>query len=201
MTEVFVDQSRALGRDRDQHLDVAVRAGQGGELRLLGSHLRLALHFDLGLVGLARVDVVVDLHRHDLVGRELGAAVLAEQADRVGAALAAMTHHVHLAFAAVLQRLELLRRRTALAGETEHRAVLRRRDQRHDVVQERAARFDRPIDLDQVLIVDARDHHRVDLAENAARGQHLEAQQLALGRAAAPPLRRCSACASRYTQG
>ena len=53
-------------------------------------------------------------------------------------------------------------------------------DQRHDVVQERAARLDGLVHLDEVLVVDARDHHRVDLAQNAALGQHLEAAHLVL---------------------
>ena len=122
----------------------------------LGRDLGDALFLDLCLVGLAAFQVVVDLHRHDLVGGELGRAVLAQQAHRVGAALAAVTHHVHLAFAGVLQGFELLRRRTALAVETEHRAVLGRGDERHDVVQEGAARLDRLVHLDQVLVVDRR---------------------------------------------
>ena len=108
-------------------------------------------------------------------------AVFAEQAHRVGATLAAMPHHVHLAFAAVLQRLQFLRRRSALAVEAKHRAMFGRGNQRHDVVQEGAARFHRAVDLDQMLVVDAGDHHRVHLAENAALGQHFEALQLALG--------------------
>ena len=173
--------SPTLGRDRDQQLDVAQLAGQRLQLFLLGRHLGDPLVLDLGLVGLAAVEIVIDLHRHDLVGRELRAAVLAEQAHRVGAALAAMPHHVHLAFAAVLQRFQFLRRRTTLAGETEHGAMLRRRDQRHDVVQERAARFHRLVDFDQVLVVDARDHDRIDLAQDAALGEHLQALQLAVG--------------------
>jgi hypothetical protein len=40
---------------------------------------------------------VVDLHVLDLVEGELGAAVLAEHADGVGAALAAVAHHGHVA--------------------------------------------------------------------------------------------------------
>ena len=103
------------------------------------------------------------------------------KSDRVGAALTAVPHHVHFAFAAVLQRLQLLRRRAALTVEAEHGAMLGRGDQRHDVVQEGAARLHRLVDLDQMLVVDARDHHRIDLAEDAALGQHFEALQLTLG--------------------
>ena len=53
-------------------------------------------------------------------------------------------------------------------------------NQRHDVVQEGAARFDPAVDLDQVLVVDPGDHHRIDLGQNAARGQHFEAEHLPL---------------------
>ncbi len=143
--------------------------------------LRFPLLFDLGLIRLARVGVVVDLHLHDLFGRELGAAVFAQQTHRVRAALSAVAHHVHLAFAAVLQRLEFLRRRTALAVQSEHRAVLRRRDQRHDVVQESPAGLHRPVDFNQMLVIDPRNHHRVDLAQDAALGEHLQTLHLPLG--------------------
>ena len=47
-------------------------------------------------------------------------------------------------------------------------------------MQEGAARLDCPVDLCQVMIVNAGNHHRIHLAENAALGQHLQAQQLAL---------------------
>ncbi len=53
-----------------------------------------------------RFEIVFDLHRHDLLGGELVAAILAEQAHRIGAALAAMAHHIHVAFAGVLKRLQ-----------------------------------------------------------------------------------------------
>src|ERR1039458_5747108 len=118
MTEVFVHQSRTFGGHRNQQLDLTIRAGKSIELLLLRGHLCLALPFNLGLVGLAGFRVVVDFHCHDLVSGELGAAVLAQQSDRIGAALTAMTHHVHLAFAAVLQRLELLRALTARLTST-----------------------------------------------------------------------------------
>ncbi len=41
--------------------------------------------------------LVIDLHRFDLLDRELRASILTEQPDRVGPALAAMAHHVHIA--------------------------------------------------------------------------------------------------------
>src|SRR3546814_7733307 len=80
-------------------------------LALLRLDLGLTFGLDRLLVSLAAFGVVVDFHRHDLVGGELRRTVLAEQPDRVGAALAAMAHHVHIAFAVVLQGLEFLRRR------------------------------------------------------------------------------------------
>jgi hypothetical protein len=91
-----------------------------------------------------------------------------------------MPHHVHLAFAIVLQCFQFLCARSALALEAEHGAMLRRGDQRHDVVQECAARLDRLVDLDQMLVVDPGDHHRIDLAQDAALAQHVETQQLSL---------------------
>ena len=59
--------------------------------------------------------------------------------------------------------------------------MLRRRNERHDVVQKGAARLHRLVDLDEMLVVDPRDHHRVDLAEDAALGEHLEPLQLPIG--------------------
>jgi mannose-6-phosphate isomerase-like protein (cupin superfamily) len=41
-----------------------------------------------------------------------------------------------------------------------------------------AARFDRLVHRNQMTVVDAGNHHRVHLAQNAALGQHLQAQQL-----------------------
>jgi hypothetical protein len=77
-------------------------------LRQLGGDLRA----QLGTHDHRRL--VVDLHGLDLVERELGAAILAEQADRIGTALAAVAHHVHVAFAGILQGLEFGRLRAAL---------------------------------------------------------------------------------------
>src|ERR1035437_1682939 len=91
-----------------------------------------------------------------------------------------MAHQVHIAFATVLKSFQFLRRWPALAAHAKSSAVLGSRDERHDVVQESAARFDRLVDLDQMAIIDAGDHHRIDLAQNAARSQHLQAQQLTL---------------------
>ena len=182
MTEVLVDAAAALGRHGDQDLGVGFDAGHFGHFLLARRNLVLTLGLDQFLIGLAGFEVVFDLGLfHQLFEREFSRAILAEQADGIGAALAAVAHHVHVAFAGILQRLQLLRGRAALAVEAEVGAVLGFRDQRHDVVQERAARLDRLVDLDQVLVVDARDHHRIDLGENAGRGQQLQTFELALG--------------------
>ena len=92
-----------------------------------------------------------------------------------------MAHHVHLALAIVLQGFQLLRRGSALAVQAEHRAVLRRGNERHDVVQEGAARFDRFVHLDQMLVVDAGNHHRIHFAQNAGGGQHFQPLHLPFG--------------------
>jgi len=54
------------------------------------------------------------------------------------------------------------------------------------------ARFHRSVHLNQMLVVDAGDHHRVDLAENAPLGQHFQTLHLALVRifAASMPVTR-----------
>ncbi len=185
MAEVLVDHAAALGRDRDQ--DGPVRPGDPvrGEPQLLagGPHIG-APAFDRGLGRLPTGQVVGDLAGIGLRA-ELLAAVLPQQPDRVGPALAAVAHHVHLgtvvARAAILQRLELLRSRPALPGQAVVGAVLGRGHQRHHVVQERAHALDRPGDLDQVLVVDPGDHHRVDLTEDLALGQRGQPFQLPLG--------------------
>jgi hypothetical protein len=163
--------------------------------------LGLALGLHLLLVGAALVEVVHDVHLLDLVERELVAAVFAQQAHRVGAALAAVAHQVGAAHAGVLHGLQLLRAGAALAGQAEHRAVLGLADQRHDVVQEGAALLDLAVHLDQVLVVDAGDQHRVDLGEHTARGEHLQALHLLLGAGWSRPRCRSRAGAARRSRG
>ncbi|EWS64228.1 hypothetical protein Y695_02530 [Hydrogenophaga sp. T4] len=182
MAEVLVDPTTALGGDRDQHLEVFIHSdGRGrGQGFVFGGLLRLALDLDLVLVALALVQVVDHFHLLQLVERELFRAVFAQQAHRVGAALAAMAHQVGAAHAGVLHRFQLGSGRATLAGEAEHRAVFGFGDQRHDVVQEGAALLHFAVHLDQVLVVDAGDQHRVDLGEHAARGEHFQAEHLAL---------------------
>ena len=167
-----------------------------GDRLLLGAHVVAALLGDDLAIGGALARIVDDL-LGQLVEGELLAAILAEQADRVGAALAAMAHQLRAAFEPVLQGLQLHRRRAALAGQAEMRAVRRIGDQRHDVVQEGAARLHPAVDLDQVLVVDPRDHHRVDLDQDAARGQHFEAEHLPLVQDRRRLDARSSACADR----
>ena len=125
VAEMLVDDAAALGGDRDLDLDRGRLVGQRLHLALLGDRDGIALGLDLGLIGLARGEVVFDVHRHHLLGGEFGAAVFAEQADGVGAALPAMTHHVHLAFAGILQRLQLPPAQTP-QPEFRHRPQVRR---------------------------------------------------------------------------
>ncbi len=141
MAKVFIDLAVPLGSHSDQHAD-AFRIGQLRQLLLLGvlgGDSSLALLLNGFLIRLARLGVIHHFHRVNLLGGELGAAVFAQQAHRIGAALAAVAHHVHLALAGILQRLEFLRRGPALAIQAKHRAMLGRGNQRHDVVQESAA--------------------------------------------------------------
>ena len=65
------------------------------------------------------------------IERELLAAILAEEPDRVGAALPAMPHQLGAALEPVLQRLELRRRRSALPGQAVMGSVGGVGDQRH----------------------------------------------------------------------
>src|SRR6266536_1233853 len=181
VAEVFVDAPAAPGGHGNQDLDVAALARQSYKFGLFGRNLGLPLHFYLFLVGLARSEVVIDVHLHDLVGGELGAAIFAEQTHGIGATLAAVAHHVHLAFAAVLQRFQLLRRRTTLSRQPEDGAVLRRGDQRHDVVQKCAARLYRPVHFHQVLIVHTGNHDRIHFAQDSSGRQHLKSLQLPFG--------------------
>jgi len=68
-------------------------------------------------------------------------------------------HELGAAFARVLNRLQFLRGRAALPVEAEIGSVSRIGNQRHDVVQESAPRFDRAIDIEQMRVVHAGDHH------------------------------------------
>src|SRR5579883_3556915 len=81
MAEMLVDEARTLGRHRHQELDVAAFTGKLGELVLLGRDLGDTLLLDLGLIGLARLEVVFDLHFHDLLGGRLITAVITDQAE------------------------------------------------------------------------------------------------------------------------
>ena len=120
------------------------------------------------------------VHRHgrNLVQGEFRAAILAQHPHGIGPALLAVVHHpgpAALAGAGLLQRAHLLGGRFGLPSETVIGAVLRAGDQRHDVVQKRALGLDDPVDFVEVLVVDARNQHRVDLHQHAALDQHLQA--------------------------
>src|SRR6516165_4435705 len=180
VAEVFIDAAATLGRYSDEDLDVALFASEDLKLISLGVGNCVTLVLDRSLIGLASGEIVVDVHLHDLFGGELGAAVFTEKADGVRAALTAVTHHVHFTFARILKLLQFLRGRTTLAGQTEHRAVLSGGDERHDIVQEGATRLNGLVHLFEVLVINAGDHDRVDLRENATLGEHLEALHLAI---------------------
>ena len=181
MTEVFVDHAAALGGDCNQHrtcyfflLD-ALDADQL-HLGFLGESFAFQFLVDGGMhlgAHLHRLGIV-DVHLLDLVHGEFRAAVFAQQSDRIGTALATVAHHVHVARAGILQRLQLVMSRSALAGEAVVGAVLGFGDQRHHVVQESALGFHDLRDFSQMLIVDAGDHHRIHLDQNALGDQHLQ---------------------------
>jgi hypothetical protein len=129
--------------------DAAQCVRPGPLLRQLGGNLRA----QLGAHDHRRL--VIDLHGFDPVERELGAAILAEQADRIGTTLAAVPHHVHVACAGILQSLEFGRLRAALAHHAVEGAVPGLGDQRHDVVQEGSLGLDDLRHLRQMGIIDA----------------------------------------------
>ena len=109
---------------------------------------------------------------------ELLAPILTEQSNRIRAALPAVAHELGAAFERVLNRLQFLRRRSTLPIEAEIGSVSRIGNQRHDVVKECAPRVHRAVDIEQMRIVHARDHHRIDLHQHLARGEHLEFEHL-----------------------
>ena len=113
--------------------------------------------------------------------REGVEAVLAEPADRIGAALAAVAHQLRVEFAGPLHHLELLRGRPALAGHAVMRAVLGRGDERDEVHDERPRRADRPDHLREVLVVHAGNDDRVHLHEDAPLAQARDPEELPLG--------------------
>src|SRR5208337_4911312 len=158
MAKVLIDESGTLRRHGGEKLDVAHFTGKCRKLFLFRRDLSDPLLFDLGLISLSRVEIVVHVHCHDLVGREFRAAVFAQEAHRISAALPAVAHHIHLAFTAILERLQLLSRGTPLTRKAKHRAMLRRGDKRHDIVEECTTRFNCFVDLDEMPVVDAGDH-------------------------------------------
>ena len=88
---------------------------------------------------------------------ELLAAVFAQHADGVGAALVAVGHlRHHLPNALAADRGEHPGVRLRLAVETKDRAVLRSGNQRHNIVNKRAAFPQTTADLGHAAVVDPR---------------------------------------------
>ncbi len=120
MAEVLVDPAAALAAGRDQdRLGKPEAADDGGGI---GGLVALVFAFagDDGAIGrpfgLARTDGFgIGLRQRSQC--KLASAVLAEQADGIGPALPAMPHQPGIATKPVLRRLQLRRRRPALAGE------------------------------------------------------------------------------------
>ena len=122
MAEVFVDDAAALGGDRHQHrtrdfflLD-ALDADQL-HLGFLGQTFAFQFFVDgrMHLGAHLHRFRIVDVHLFDLVHGELGAAILAQQSHRIGTALAAVAHHVHVAGTGILQA-PAVRLRSGRAG-------------------------------------------------------------------------------------
>ncbi|OIQ77205.1 hypothetical protein GALL_411010 [mine drainage metagenome] len=182
VAEMLVDAPAALGGNGHQHLEVWLLChGAGGRQCLLpGVLLGLAHQLDFFLIAAAFVQVIDHVHVVQLALRELPAAVLAQQAHRIGTALAAVAHQVGAAHAGILHCLQLRSAGAALAGESKHGSVFGFGNQRHDVVQKGTALLDFAVDIDQVRVVDARNQHRVDFGEHTARREHLQPQHLAL---------------------
>ncbi len=107
--------------------------------------------------------LIVDVHLFNLVQRKLVAPIFAQQAHRIGAALTAMAHHVHIAGTAVLQVLQFIGGRAALPHHAVESAVFGFGNQRHHVVQKCAFGFYNATHFRQMLIVYTGNHHRVDL--------------------------------------
>ena len=139
--------------------------------------MSVALLRGMGSPGVAFGRIEVDGFR-EKVQIEFLPAIFSQHADRVRPALPAMPHQLGAAFAGVLDGLEFLRRRSPLPVQSVKRAMRRIGNQRHDVMQEGAARLDLSIDLDQMLVVHARNQDGIDFHQHLARGQHFEPEHL-----------------------
>ena len=179
MAEVLVDAPTALCGNRHQQRGIYRRARNIGRSILLGRHMIPAFlrnDFAIG-VTLGRI---VNHRFRQLVEREFLTAIFTQKAHSISATLAAVAHEIGAAFQSVLKRFQLHWLGATLAGEAKMRAMFGSRNQRHDVVQERAARLHPLVHFEQMLIIDAGNHHRIDFGENAACSEHFEAEHLAL---------------------
>ena len=119
--------------------------------------------------------------REALRGRKLGkllAAVFAKHPDGVGAALVAVGHLRHHFSAPAAGGGKRLCVRLRLAVEAKHRAVLRPGDQRHNIMDKRAAGPQRAAHVGHAAIVDPGDQHRIYFHQHALCGQPAHALQL-----------------------
>ncbi len=110
---------------------------------------------------------------------ELLAAIFAQHADGVGTALMAVGHLRHHLPALAADRGEHPGVRLRLAVETKNRAVLRSGNQRHNIVNKRAAFPQTTADLGHAAVVDPRDQHRVYLDQHSRGGQPADSFKLA----------------------
>ena len=185
MAEVLVDHAPSLGRNRheDRTRVRGNKRGGRGRCACLGTlpALRLELLAD-GLVDhgpLLHRGGVVDVHRIDLIDRELGA----RSSPRSPTASARHCRQCRIMFmspehlsckpwssAGVGPRWPITPKNVPCSGLG---------DQGHHVVQERPFLLHDLADLGQVLVVHTRDHHRVHLDQDVALGQHLESLLLA----------------------
>ena len=181
VTEMLVDTAAPLGAHRHQ-LGRGLGHGFGQFGRGAGHRLVAVgpLALDHFAVQAPRLGIVGRRGLGQLVQGEVLRQILAQHADGIGTALATVAHQIGAAGQLVLQFLQLGGVGAALAAEAEGGAVRRIGDQRHDVVEEGAARLDRRVDLQQMLVVDAGDHHRIDLDQDPLGGQALKAFHLAL---------------------
>ena len=177
---MLIDPTAAFAADGHQHARIGRSALEGLVGTLLGPSSMRSFPLYVLAVGLPTGVVRFGRRVVDPIQRKILALILAEQADRVGAALAAVLHQIGAIREFLLQRLQLRGRRSALPCEAEVGAVRRIGDQRHDVVQEGATPSHLGVDLLQMLVVNAGDHHRIDLDQQTGGNGEIESLPLPL---------------------
>lgn len=116
----------------------------------------------------------------DLVEGKLSLAIIAQQTDGVGPALLAVAHKLNVAIETVLKCLQFERLRATLTRKTVISTMRRLGNQGHHIVHECAAVSDPSVNFDEVRVIDAWNHNRIDFGEDAALGQQFQTQHLAL---------------------